>query len=146
MSTPSVLNPLATVQIRGESITVKELVWKDYLRAMKDMTGAILSILAKDGTIVLNREKIIEAITAQEELVSWVLQRSTGKDAKWVDSLSAREFLPLLEAVVDLNLSEEVVGQGKRVAGRLGQVLALKKISLAPSTTSSGPAATPSKT
>jgi hypothetical protein len=136
-----VLNPVIPVKVRGETVDVRELTWKDYLRAVKDLTGTILKLMGEGGTtLVLNREKILEAITAQEDLVGWVIEKSTGKDQAFINSLSARELLPLLIAVVDLNLSEEVIGPGKELAGRMGAALGLKTASPESLTTSSAPA------
>lgn len=139
MST-DVLNPVVTVKIRDELIEVKELTWKDYLRAVKEMTDAILKLLNGKGEFALDRDKVVEALGAQENLIAWVAEKCTGRDQKWVGSLKGREMLALLRIIVDLNLSEEVIGSGKAVAGRMGEVFGVKKLSLAPSITSSAPA------
>lgn len=130
-----IFNPVVTVKIRGDSVEVRELTWKHYLRAVKELTDNLLGLMSGKNTLELNKEKVVATISAQEELVSWVIQASTGKDAAWVDSLSARELLLLLKAVVDLNLSEELIGVGKGLAGRMADVFGLKTASLAPSTT-----------
>lgn len=145
-----VLNPVRTVKIRGQDIEVKELTWKDYLRAVKDLTGSVIKLFGQKielqkGEITLNRDRLIEIIGEQETLVQWVLEKSTGQPKEFIAGLSAREVFPLIEAVVDLNLSEEVTGPGKMLAGRMGDILGLKKVSVAPSITSSAPA-TPSAT
>jgi hypothetical protein len=129
------LNPLIPVSVRGERVEVREMNWKDSLRAVKEMTGAIMTLVNNKGEMVLDKTKIIEALTSQEALASWVIQKSTDKDGAWVDSLSTREFLPIIIAVVDLNLSDEVIGSGKTLAGRMGKVLGLKTISPKQSTT-----------
>lgn len=140
-----VLNAVRLVKVRGEQVEVRELTWKDYVRAVKQMTGTILGLIGDGGkismdAIVLNREKLTEAIGAQEDLVAWVLAKSTSRDQAWVDSLSAREVLPLLDAVIELNLSPEVIEQGKKLAGQMGEAFGLKKASVAPATISSAPA------
>lgn len=135
-----VLNPLVPVEIRGERIEVRELNWKDYSRAIKELTGSAMKLLGTGGTLVLDKEKIIQAIGEQESLIQWVVEKSTGRDSKYVSSLSTREILPLISAVVDLNLSEEVLGAGKKLAGQMGGIFGLKIQSLKPSITSSAPA------
>jgi hypothetical protein len=136
-----VLNPVVAIKIRDRLIEVKEMPWKDYLRAVKDMTGTLMKLIGPGGnTLALTKENVIEALTAQEELLTWVLQKCTGEEQTFISSLSAREILPLIQAAVDLNLSQEVVGAGKKLAGQMGQVFGLKKQSPGPLTTSSAPA------
>lgn len=96
-----------------------------------------MKLLGSGGTLVLDKEKIIQAIGEQEELIQWVLEKSTGKDAKFVAELKASEVLPLIMAVVDLNLSEEVLGAGKTLAAKMGGIFGLKTQSLKPSIISS---------
>lgn len=136
-----ILNPVVPVKIRGELVEVRELTWKDYLRAVKESAGALMKLITPDGKAVqFNKDTIIEVLTSQEDVAGWVLEKSTGKDAKFIAGLSAREIIPLLQAVVDLNLSEEVVGPGKILAGRMVDLLGLKTLSQGPPTTSSPPA------
>jgi hypothetical protein len=134
-----VLNPVATVLIRGEAVQVSELTWKDYLRAIREVTDAVMKLL-KNGQVVLDRDKIVEFIINQEATLSWVLEAATKKDATFLNKLSAREIIPLIQKVVDLNLNDEVLGPGKALAGRMGDVFGLKKVSLGQSITSSAPA------
>jgi hypothetical protein len=76
-------NPVATVTVRGEAVEVRELTWKDSLRAVRDMTGTIMKLVSPDGTkLLLDRERLVAAISEQEALVSWVLTRATGRDQK----------------------------------------------------------------
>lgn len=140
-----ILNPVVLVRVRGESVEVKELTWKDHVRAVKELTGTLLKLLSGDGkTLTLTKEVILEAIVAQETLVQWIIEKSTGRDAQWVSGLGGKDFLALLKAVVDLNLSDEYIKQGKELAGQMGDIFGLRNLSLAPSITSSAPA-TPSK-
>jgi hypothetical protein len=138
-----VLNPVIPVKIRGETVEVRELTWKDYLRAIKEATGSVLKLMSESGaTLELSKDKVVEVIGAQEELVSWVLEKSTGKDQAYISNLTALEMVRLLNAVVDLNLNEELVGAGKGLAGRMANVIGWKTASLRPLTTSSAPATT----
>lgn len=146
----NVLNPVVTVKLRGgRTIEVKELTWKDYIRAIKQMTDSLLKLIANqknkpanaleiasaEGSLVIDRDKLIQAIGDQEDLVGWVIQKSTGEAQEWVDQLSAAEALAILDAVVGLNFTEEVIASGKALAGRMGGVFALKTSSQKPATT-----------
>lgn len=132
---PDIHNPVRRIDVRGELITVKELVWKDCLQAVREMTATVLQLLGPGGTtMVLDKEKIVAAITQQEQLVTWVLEKATGKPQDWIATLRPRELLPLVEAAVELNLSDEVVKSGKALAGRMGGVFGQTKPSPARST------------
>lgn len=141
-----VLNPVRSVTIRGTVVEVTELKWKDYTRAVKELSASLLKLVGPNGqTINLDRELIIETITAQEELLTWVLQKATGQSQSWVDDLTAKEAIALVQVVVDLNLSLEVISGGKALAGQMGKVFGLKNKLPGPWTTSSAPA-TPTQT
>lgn len=150
MNTTDALNPVIRVpNIQGASVDVKELRWRDYLRAIKELTTSILALLAEPkpagkgqepeseegfsfdlggGKVMkVGKERLLQAIATNEELVLWVLQASTGKDAQWVEACSGREVLALLAAVVELNLSREVVGSGKALADHMRGVFGSKK-------------------
>ena len=129
-------NPVERVKIStGELVEVRELVWKDCLRAVKEMTDTVLELLGPGGgTLVLDKDKIVRALGAQENLVTWVLEKSTGRTQEWVNALSGRDALCLLRAAVDLNLSDEVLAAGKALAGRMGAVFGQKSKSPAQST------------
>ena len=148
MST-EVIEGLVRVKIRGENVEVRELTWKKYLNAVKELTGTILGLIGEGSKIILDKQKLLDAVNAQEGLVEWVLVASIpSKDQAWVESLSARELLPLVKAVIELNLSEEIIQSGKEVGGRMAAVLGLggiKSTSPEPSTTSSA-TDTPSQT
>lgn len=141
-----ILNPVITVKVRGEQIEVRELTWKDYIRAIKELSGSLLKLVSDGGNAVsLTKENVLEALSSQEDLVQWVTEKSTGREAEWVKGLGGKDMVFILAAIVELNLSDELVASGKDLAGRMGKVFGLRNLSLAPSITSSAPA-TPSET
>lgn len=146
----TVLNPVIPVNIQGEVVEVRELTWKDYLAVIKRVTGTALSVVGPGGKLDLNAANLTDAITEQEDTLQLVLSKSTGKDQEWVAKLSARDACRLLDAAVALNLSEEVLAEGKKLAGKMAGVFGLKKVGLKPSSpeplTTSSPPATPSQT
>lgn len=135
-----VLNPVVTVQVRGSAVQVQELNWKDYLRAVRELTDTVMKFMGKEGEIKWEREPLVAAIQSNESLLSWVLEKSTGLKKDDLEKLKAREVIPLIEAVIDLNLSEDVVGPGKALAARMGEAFGLKRTSPEPAITSSVPA------
>lgn len=138
METISKINPVLRVALRSETVDVTEMSWKDYLRAAGDLSKTLMLVLdPKTGTVNLTPEGITKAILSTEGLTGFVLEKSTGKDKKWVESLPMRDCLLILDAAVTLNVTEENINLGKTLASRLGEVLALKKTSSPQSTTSS---------
>lgn len=123
----------AVVQLRGDRITVKELTWKAYISAVKQLTGTILQFVGSDGnTITLTKDTLLNAISEQEGLIETLVHESTGKETDWIRGLSGREMLSILEKVIELNLTEEVVGMGKKLAGRLTTAMGLELKSQSP--------------
>lgn len=140
---PDALNPVIRVpNIKGGEVDVRELKWRDYLRAIKELTDNVLTFaaavkssgdpkkkpepegtkvvdLANVGALILDKDKLIDAVTRSESLAGWVLAASTGKDEAWVNDLSGRETMAILKAVVELNLSKEILGTGKELVGHM---------------------------
>lgn len=52
--------------------------------------------------------------------------KSTGKDAEWLKQRSTLEIFALLDAALEVNLSDGLLELGKKVGGRLGRVFAAK--------------------
>lgn len=133
-----VINPVLVVRVRGEAIDVRELKWRDALRLVKDITNSLTELLAKrnaGGQFELAAEDIIAAITKTEDVAAWSIQASTGKPSEWVNELSTKEAMQVIDAIVQLNLSPDVVGSGKELAGHLSAVFGSIPKSLASSTT-----------
>ena len=142
----SILNPVRTVQLRAQAVDVSELTWKDYLRAVKMLASTVSKLLTPDGKVNSDPAAVVSAIADQEALASFVVSRATKRDEKWVEQLSLQDMLTLLTAVVEMNLTEEIIGTGKALAGRMGGILTSKKPLPGQQTTSSGPADTASAT
>ncbi len=133
------LSAVTTLTVNGKTIEVRELRWRDYAHAVQMLTGSLLKLFAgkKGESITANREEIVEAIEVQQELIAWAITKSTHLTESEVSELSTREVLPIISAMIDLNLSEEITGPGKKLAGQMAHLLGLKIGSAKPSTTSS---------
>jgi len=125
----SILNPVRSVKLRAqeELVDVHELTWKDYLRAVSMLAKSVSTLLTPDGKVSQDPSAIVSAIVEQEALASFVISRATKKDEKWVEKLSMADMLVILQIVVEMNLTEEIIGSGKALAARMGQVLMSKK-------------------
>ena len=141
----------------GTVVRVRELTWKKYLWAIRRVTTSAIPVIAgKDGSINvaeigkinIDVQKVLNALLEQEETVTVVLKDSIAEEDQKdldVDQLSARDTMALLTVVVELNLSEEVLGAGKELAVRMAAVFGSMTNSQGRSTSSS-PTATASKT
>lgn len=150
MKNDNILNPVATVPIRGHSVEVRELRWRDYLKVIKDMTSAAFELFGSAGGKVaidefsLSKEKLISVIAQQEELLAWTIDKATNlKEFKIeVADLSGTEALTILNKIVEMNIRPELVELGKSLAGRMGELFQVKNPSSEQLTASSRPATT----
>lgn len=150
---PTILRPEINLTIGDQSIVVRDLPWPDALEFLKQLSAHAQDLLTGVGTktegggLTLNVEallpKLTELITNTNELLTFLITRSTGKDASWVHGLSTIEMLTVLDAALEVNLSDGLIALGKKVGGRLGRVLAAKTSTTPPSATSCSPRATP---
>lgn len=137
MQTIDPINPVLTVRVRGEAVDIKELKWRDSLRLVKSITDSLTELLAKrnaGGQLELGAEDIVTAITKTEDVAGWLIEATTGKPTEWVNGLSTREAMQVLSAAVKLNLSEDVIGSGKELAGHLSAAFGRRSKSLESST------------
>jgi hypothetical protein len=134
------------VAVGSETVTVYEVKWKDYVRLIRELVAHLIPLYdPKNGSLKLSEAAIVGALQNAEGLVSWFVAASVKKEEKWVDELPASQLLPLLNVVVKVHLSEELVSQGKALAEQMRGAFGLSGPSPAPSTTSSS-TATASKT
>ncbi len=136
------LNPIRRLTVRGEPLEVRELTWKELAHVLQELSGTALALVGANGQIILDREKLLAALAANESLLSWILEKATGRDAPWIGTLSLRELAPVLDALLDLNLHAETLAALKKTWTRTSQTLGLPKLLAAPSISSSA-AATP---
>jgi hypothetical protein len=129
---PTILRPQITVKLASGEIVVRDLPWQDSLEFLKR-----LSVHAKDlfqGAITITAEgkpqvdlavllpKLSDLVVNTGELAGFLLTKSTGKDEAWLASLGTIEAVALLDAALEVNLSEGLIELGKKVAGRLARV------------------------
>jgi hypothetical protein len=116
-----------TVNIRGEEIEISELRWKDASQAVKGLIGSLARMVGADGAISFDQSRITASIAEQEELLSFVVQKSTGRDSQWIDDLTGAEALRLLGPIVELNLNPETITVGKSIFEKVSRFLVAKK-------------------
>jgi hypothetical protein len=143
----TVFNNIQRVVVREETIQVRELTAKEIAYILQKFTDTATSLINADGDLIVDREKIVKAVIANTDLAFWIMERACTRDTKWVESLVPREMFPLIEAILDLNLSEEVMAGGKKLLGRALMILPpLPKLSPGRTPSLSATADTPSAT
>ena len=122
-------DPVRVVDIGAEKVPVKELRWVDTLRFLEKLAGSLDHILGAqgvgpDGTLRLNADKLREAVLSGRDLANTLLLAATGLPQERLDALSASQALALLEAAVQVNFREDLLGKcravGHAVQGLLG--------------------------
>lgn len=141
MSSPSTLRPEITVTLRAGAVVVFDLPWQDALEFLKKLSGYANQLLAagNGGTVSIDTllPRLVELIGNADELSTFLILKSTGKDEAWLKGtlkdgggreggLSTLEFLTVLDAALQVNLSDELLALGKKVAGRLARVMPAK--------------------
>ncbi len=122
----SVLNPVKTVKVQGADVEVRELRALDLLAFFKLVGEHAKKFLNDKGDVVFNIEKLIEVVNSSEELVEFLILKSTGCDAEWFRTISPGELLDLLDAAIELNLSEDLLKKAARLGDRLKAIFGPK--------------------
>ena len=148
---PSILNPETTVALSCGTVTVRELRRKDATLFLVKLGAAASAYITKDadGTIRLNLDlsKLTELITQSDELANFLAARSSGLTYEQIGELSMSEFLTLLNAALELNLSDDLLAIAKKTAGLLAKAVPGTRTQTGPqASTSSSPKDTPATT
>lgn len=129
MSTASILRPQITVSLQGGSVVVRDLPWQDALEFLRKLSTHAKDVLAaataSDGRIDVASilPKLTDLVANIGELSAFLLTKSTGKDDAWLKELGTFEALVVLDAALEVNLSDGLIALGKKVAGRLARVM-----------------------
>lgn len=124
------------VEINGEKVKVGELTWHAMLELLKKLSAHV-ALLIKDGKF--NLDQIVEVITSTGELADFIVAGATGKDAQWFQELPLGDAMEVLEAAIEINLSDTIIGRAKKAGGRLRESLGIKTaIQIAPTRPSPG--------
>ncbi|MBI5771921.1 MAG: hypothetical protein HZA93_29380 [Verrucomicrobia bacterium] len=143
-TTPTILRPTITVTLASGPVELRDLPWQDALEFLRRLSSHAKDILASatagDGRVDLQAllPKLTELVTNVGELSTFLLTKSAGKDEEWLKQFGTLETMALLDAALEVNLSDGLLALGKKVAGRLARVLPAK----AETTSATPPSAT----
>lgn len=121
MATPDedILFPDREVAVGGnKSIKVRELAWPDARAFLAELGGFLAKLVNEKGEIRIDVGIITEIITASDELVASLILKTTGLNKTELDKLPIGAVLELLDAALELNLSDDLLAKGKKIAGR----------------------------
>jgi hypothetical protein len=123
-----VLNPVRSLTIAGGEWTVQELNWRDGMTFLGMVSKHAGEIIGGDlQKIEIDFAKLPALIGNVKELGDFLLTKATGRKQEEIDALRFQEALEVMEAAIELNLSEELLQRGKSVAGRVGAAFGVKK-------------------
>jgi|GEM_PF-2893795 len=145
MSTqPTIIRPEISVPLPGGNVIVRELSGLDALHFFGllakhggEIFRAILN--TEGGKVTVNLDglisKLVEIVTSVEEVSTFLLAKTT-QDDKALEKYGALQCLALLDAALQVNLTEEHVALAKKVGGQVGRFLAAQKSATPKSATS----------
>ena len=124
------LDPVRVVDLGPEKVQVRELRWIDTLRFLEKLAGGIEQVLGAqaagpDGSVRLNAQKLREAVLSSGDLANTLLAKATGLPQELLDALSASQALTLLEAAVQTNFREELLGKFRAIGRSVQGVFAV---------------------
>jgi hypothetical protein len=113
------LNPVRDVRLGTETIQVKELCWREALEFLQRLATSVACVLNEQGKFVPTAQAFEQLVVGSAELTELLLTRATGRDRDWLAQRSVAEVFALLDVALELNLSEDLITRGKRLAERV---------------------------
>jgi hypothetical protein len=113
-----VFNPTSRVQLAGGCIEVHELKWPDALSFFNKLRDQAKGLVNDKGEICMDANKLMEAIGDNVELAAWLVEKSTGMDAQWIEQRSLSEMLDIITAALEVNIGI-IASKIKNVKSRL---------------------------
>jgi len=124
MSETEILLGFRDVRIGDQSVRVRELPWPEALQFFERLADKALSLADPKGRIeLLDPATLRQAVSHSAELIAWLLSHTADMPPERLKRLPPRSLMLLLDAALALNLSDEVISLGKRLAARLTQAL-----------------------
>ena len=133
-------NPVREIRIGSETVIVKELSWPNALSFFNKLREQTRLLLDDKGNLVLDTQKVLAAIGDNLELATWLVEKSTGREKAWIESLMLSEMLDVLTACLEVNLGV-IADKIKNVRSRLASMAAGEATQK--SNPTSAPSATP---
>jgi hypothetical protein len=115
----SILNPDSPITLsNGNNVTVKLLRWKKALAFFEKLKTQLHPFLSEDGSLKLDRAKIMDAVQGNAELLEWLVLECTGKESAWLEEINLGDMAKLATRALEINLGA-LASEIKNVKGRL---------------------------
>jgi hypothetical protein len=115
---PEIMFPDRQIKIGEDTVTVRELKWKQQLDFFAQLGAFLKKVQDEKGEVRLDIGIITDLIKGTTELVDALLAGAIDKDAAWLEQRRTSEVLAIIEEALELNL-QVLKESGKRLAGRL---------------------------
>ncbi len=125
MSDFPILHPVREIPLRGETVVVREMRWKEAIAFTEKLSGLAREFTEPDGRLVVTPEKLGAVIARSGDLATQLLERTTGLGRETLDDLRPVEVLDLLAAAIEVNLHEDLLGKARGVGQALSRSLGL---------------------
>jgi hypothetical protein len=102
--TQNIHNPFVTVKLNNGTVDVRELPWPDARNLYDKLVSQSKTLFGQDGSIRLNAQSVIDAITENINLGTWLVLKATGKDEAWLNERSLSEVLDVAIEAAVLNI------------------------------------------
>lgn len=126
----------------GTPAEVREMAFPDFINVVQKFVANLGPLINQDGKITLDLEKLVPIIASQHALAAWAMSKATNLAPEKIATLGTRDTLAILNSVVELNVSKEVIDLGKKFAGDLGEAFGLQKTPPAPASPLPAPSIT----
>ena len=122
----SLLHPQRDYELAcGLKLTVRELsclAATKFFRDLVKVAGNLVSLDAKGG-VQVRIDNLGAVVADSEELSLALVTAATGLSRADIEALPFTAFLELLDACLEVNLTPEVLGLGKRIGRRITDVV-----------------------
>jgi hypothetical protein len=123
----------------GEVLRVRELCWREALEFLRLLSSQLSTVgrvtprgagaNAASGDAAYNAEaggmvgllgQLPDLIKGADELTGYLAEKAAGLTPEKFGALAARDALAVLDKAIEINLNEELLARGKKLAGRFG--------------------------
>ena len=128
-----ILNPVKEIAVAGATWQVKEMNWRDGMQFLGMISKHASEVVSGEGgKVTVDFAKLPALVASMEELANFLLTRSTGRELAEVNALRFSDSLALIDAAIELNLSQELLERGKQIAGRVGAAFGVNVSKVSP--------------
>ena len=111
------LRPERKIPTSIGDVTVHEMSWHDALEFLQLLSNHAKEFMNEEGRLAFSLPKIQQLVAGARELSDHLIDCSTDEQFS-TENLPLTDGLLLLDAAIEVNLSQEVMALAKKTAGR----------------------------